>query len=577
MTEPSTGALPSGLQPPPPEWRTACPDWAERIRQRRSLIPDLPLFEEEAERALRIFKRLRVPDLIGTPTYGEVSGPWVFDLVCVLFGCYDARARRRALREFFLLIPKKNGKSSIAAAIMVTAAILNRRPQAELLLIAPTKKIADIAFRQAHGIIRLDPELAKLFHVQTHQRTITHRITDAMIVVRAADADVITGSKATFILIDETHVFALKANAADVFVEIRGSLASRPDGFLLQITTQSKQAPAGVFRQELSIARAVRNGEIDLPLLPILYELPDDLLEAAGWRDPVTWALVNPNLGRSVDEAFLRDELLKADREGPAQLALIASQHLNVEIGVALRDGRWRGADHWQSATEPGLTLDALLERSEVVTVGVDGGGLDDLFGLAVVGRDRRTRDWLIWCHAWVQADLLTLRPEIAATLEDFAANGELTLCDGATEDIDGAVAIIAQIRDMDLLPANWGVGLDPYGVAALVDALAEAGITGDQIASIGQGSRLTPAAFGLERKLKDGTARHAPQPMMDWCVGNARAEVRGGAILITKQTAGRAKIDPLVACFNAVMLMSRNPVAAAARSVYADRGALVL
>lgn len=74
--------------------------------------------------------------------------------------------------QIFLLVPKKNGKSSIAAAIMVTAAILNMRPEAELLLIAPTKKIADIAFKQAKGIIRLDPDLTKIFHSQEHQKTL---------------------------------------------------------------------------------------------------------------------------------------------------------------------------------------------------------------------------------------------------------------------------------------------------------------------------------------------------------------------------------------------------------------------
>ncbi len=52
----------------------------------------------------------------------------------------------------------------------------------------------------------------------------------------------------------------------------------------------------------------------------------------------------------------------------------------------------------------------------------------------------------------------------------------------------------------------------------------------------------------------------HGGQPLMAWCVGNARVEPRGNAILITKQASGRGKIDPLMALFNAVSLMSLNP-----------------
>ncbi len=178
-------------------WDLACRDWEDRLLTGRSLVPDLPLFEDEAARAVRIFNRLMIPDVIGTPAMAQAAGDWVRDIVRALFGAYDAKAQRRMIQEVFLLVPKKNSKSSSAAAIMVTALIVNQRPSAEFLLIAPTKEIADISFRQASGTILLDPELAKLFHIQRHIRLITHRRSGATLQVKAADTDVITGSKST--------------------------------------------------------------------------------------------------------------------------------------------------------------------------------------------------------------------------------------------------------------------------------------------------------------------------------------------------------------------------------------------
>jgi phage terminase large subunit-like protein len=548
-------------------WSTECPDWEDRILEGKSLIPALPLFDGEAARALRIFRRLRIPDVVGTPTNGEKCGEWVFDLVRAIFGSYDPGTRRRMISEFFLLIPKKNGKSSLAAAIMVTAAIVNRRPSAELLLIAPTKKIADISYKQAAGIIKLDPELTKIFHTKAHERTIVHRLTDASIQIKAADADVITGSKATYILVDETHEFAQKPRAAGVFVEIRGGLASRPDGFMIQITTQSKEPPAGVFKSELNIARDVRDGLIRLPLLPVLYELPLSVARDGGWKERKTWPLVNPNLNRSVDEGFLRDQLLKADREGAEQLALIASQHFNVEVGLALRNDRWRGADYWEGAADATLTLESLIERSEVATIGIDGGGLDDLLGLSVVGRCRRTREWLVWNHAWAHPKVLNLRKDIASSLKDFEHEGSLTFC-GVPDDVQQLAGVVKQVIDAGLLPAKNAIGFDPNNVGAIIEALAAVGVTDEMLRRLIQGPALSPAWWGLERKLSDATLWHSGLALMNWSVGNAKVEARGNGILITKQVSGRAKIDPLIATGCAAILMSWNPAPADAVNI---------
>jgi phage terminase large subunit-like protein len=538
-------------------WSTACPDWEARLLSGRPLVPTLPLFADEAARALRTFKRLRLPDVIGTPLLGDAAGDWFLVIVEALFGSYDAVKNRRLIQEVFLLVPKKNGKSSFAAAVMVTAIIVNRRPNAEFLLIAPTKEIADIAFSQAKGMIECDEALDALFHRQPHIRTITHRRSGATIKIKAADTDAITGAKSTGILVDETHVFAAKPRAAEVFIEIRGALAARPDGFMFQISTQSKTPPSGVFRAELNRARSVRDGRLKLPLLPVIYELPTKMARDGSWKQPPLLTVVNPNLGRSLDADFLIRELEVAEGAGPAELALFASQHANVEIGLGLQSDRWAGADFWERQAEPALSLSDLIARCEVVTAGIDGGGLDDLFGLAFVGREIETRRWLMWCHAWCHSSALERRKSEAPRLLDFERAGDLTIVRDLPDDIGDIVETVMMVEDAGKLAS---VGLDPVGIGAVVDALADKGIVGERVIGIPQGWKLADAIKTAERKLADGTLVHAGQGIMAWCVGNAKVEPRGNAIMITKQAAGTAKIDPLMAAFNAVWLMGRNP-----------------
>lgn len=549
----------------PRVWETACPDWADRIQAGRSLVPPLPLFDEEASRAVRIFNRLRLPDVPGMPTLGEATGDWFRDIVAALFGSYDPETNIRHIQEIFLLVPKKNGKSTNAAAIMVTALIVNRRPLAEFLMIAPTKEIADISFSQAEGMIKADAELTKLFHVQRHIRKIAHRASGAFMQIKAADTDAITGVKATGILVDETHVFAAKASASAVFVEVRGALAARPDGFMIQITTQSKTPPAGVFKAELTRAREVRDGKRVLPLLPVLYELPPGLIDA--WDAPENMALVNPNMGRSLSVDFLVRELADKRIEGPEALALFASQHANKEIGLALMSDRWAGADYWQGAGDKAVTLDEILSRSDVVEIGIDGGGLDDLLALSVIGRDAETREWLHWARAWAHTSVLERRKSEAPRLMGFRDDGDLFIVDTLPEDLDGVVAVVEQVEATGKLDK---VGVDALGAGGIVDSLAEIGITQEagRIVGIPQGYKLAGAIWTVERKLADGTFKHGGQPLMAWAVGNARVEPRGNAVLITKQAAGRAKIDPLIATLNAAALMSLNPAAPGAKYI---------
>ncbi len=555
------------------EWSTACLDWRDRIIARRSLIP-APLFVNEAEEALAVFKSLKIVDAPGQPTFGEACGEWVFDFVRAIFGAFDREEGRQLIREFFLLISKKNSKSTIAAGIMVTALIRNWRHSAELLILAPTIEVANNAFQPAWDMIKADEELSGadgeggLLHVQSHVRTITHRGTGAVLKVVAADSDTVSGKKAGYIFVDELWVFGKRAKADAMLREATGGLVSRPEGFIIWASTQSDEEPAGVFKAKLDYFRSVRDGKInDRESLPVIYEFPEDMSEAEAYLDPANFYVTNPNIGRSVDVAYLERELEKVRDANDGTRQVFLAKHLNVEIGLKLANNRWAGADYWEGAADKSLTLDEVLARSEVCTVGIDGGGLDDLFGLAVLGRCKNTKHWLLWTHAWAHDDVLKRRNDIASRLMDFRRDGDLTISEDPMAPILEAAAYIERVKEAGLLPAAEGVGIDPIGVQPLVDELEARGIAPGQQVAIRQGFALSPASWGSEIKLKNGSLKHGGQPMMAWCVGNAKVEVRGGAVIITKQSAGRAKIDPLVAAFNAMMLMARKPGVAKAPS----------
>jgi len=557
-------------------WSTACPDWQERIIAGKSLIPFPPLYQEPAEMALRIFKQLRLVDVPGVPMMGEVTREWVYEFVAAIFGAYEPTSGIRLIQEFFLLISKKNMKSTLAAGVMLTALILNWRKEAEFFIIAPTVEVANNSFKPAKAMIRADEELSDLFQVQDHTRTITHRTTGATLKILAAESDTVAGIKGTGVLIEEVWLFGKRAKAADMFTEAKGGLASRPEGFVIYLSTMSDEAPAGVFADLLKRAREVRDGKrVDNRLLPVLYEFPKEMLDSGTYRLPENFYITNPNMGASVSEAYLMGEFETAKADGEIALRRFMAKHLNVQISLSLTADYWSGAEFWEeNGNRPEINLDWMLEHCEVIDIGVDGGGLDDLLGISAVGRLKdNPRMWAAWFHAWAHPSVLERRKEIAPVLLDFAKQGDLTIVHRIGDDSDEVAGLAARVYQSGLLDK---CGLDPHGVGAILDAMLEYGVPEDAVVGVSQGWKLGAAIKTTERKLAEGCFIHSGSAMMNWVVGNARVEPRANGILITKQASGSAKIDPLMAMFDAVSLLSLNPTARGA-SVYETRGIRML
>jgi phage terminase large subunit-like protein len=378
--------------------------------------------------------------------------------------------------------------------------------------------------------------------------------------------------------------------------EATGGLIARPEGFVVYLTTHSDAPPAGVWAEKLDYARKVRDGLVeDNRFLPVLYEFPKKMIAAKEHLDPNNWYIPNPNLGRSVRLDWLKRKYTQVrsgiDEDGDTVQTFLA-KHLNVQIGASNRLNRWTGADHWDQAEDAELAalphwraLDRLLERSEVVVAGLDGGGLDDLFGFCLLGREpgeieveidmeveedgvartrrvkRSMKRWLSWSHAWCHRDVLKVRPAIATILLDIEKAGHLTMLEQPLGDVAAIISHIERVKQMGLL---GGVAVDAAGLGEMEDALDEIGVTQDAglLAAAPQGGFMMSAIKGAERRLASGLLRHSGGPLMRWCVSNLKIEPTATGIRATKQLAGNDKIDPAMALFDAVTLMGRNPEA---------------
>ena len=534
-----------------------------------------------------MFERLRLPDVPGQPALGVACGQWFKDIVGPLLGSLDPETGARLIRGLFLLAPKKSSKTTYGAGMMMTALLMNRRPNGEFLLTGPTHDISELAYDAAVGMIEADDTwqrdqngqegyLKKILHARDHLKTIEHRNTGASLKIKTFDMDVATGVKPVGVLVDELHVIAKDKNAARIIGQLRGGRISNPEAFFAIITTQSDEPPVGIMATELKKARDIRDGLTEGDTLSVLYEFPAEYVKPMPpgvdprWYDPQLWPMVTPNLDRSVTLSVLENEFREARQSGETEIRRWASQHLNIEIGLALRSDRWTGVDHWESAGDKSITLDAILERCELVVAGIDGGGLDDLLGLAVIGRERQTRKWLHYGHAWAHKSVLARRSDIVSQLRDFEADGDLTIVDRVGQDVEEVCDIIDRIEESGLLSSKIAVGVDQAGIGEIVEQLAGRGIAAERIGGVPQGWKLNGAIKTTERRLAGGDLVHGASRLMAWTVGNARVEPRGNAITITKQASGSSKIDPLMALFDAVVAMGQNPDEA---SVYLERG----
>ena len=508
--------------------------------------------KEKADAAIKFISALKF-------TKGEWAGrpfilqPWQKKFIRKLFGYVNKDGTRR-YRTAYLEIPRKNGKSELAAAIALYLLFADGEPGAEIYSAAADREQASLVFNAAATMVRNSKSLSKISRIINSQKRIVFYKKNSFYRAISSEAYSKHGFNTHAVVYDELHV----APNRDLWDTLQTSMGARRQPLMLAITT------AGYDRNSIcwevhEYARQVRDGVIKDPsFLPVIYSAdPED-----DWTDEKVWAKANPNLGVTIKLDFLRQECQRA-KEIPAYQNTFRRLYLNQ---WTQQDTRWIDMEAWR---ECGGKVDYEELANLRCWAGVDLSTTTDISSCALVFEPDSDGVVHVLSYNWVPRENIAARVRRDRVPYDlWAQQGHITATEGNVIDYDYIrIAITDEIKRR--FPLLQVVGYDPWNATKWAIDLESEGVP---VMEVRQGFKtMSPACKELERLIIGRKLRHNNNPVLTWAMDNlVVAQDPAGNIKPAKDKSTE-RIDPAVAVIIAIstMLQSEAPE----ESAYESRG----
>jgi phage terminase large subunit-like protein len=291
--------------------------------------------ESQASRKVRLFNQL-------THTKGPSAGQpfnlrrWQErDIIRPLFK--TDRTGRRVYRTCLLMMPRKNGKSELAALLALDGLLFDGEQGAEVYSAAADKDQAGLVFNVAAQMLRNDPELLAQVEIVDSQKRIVHRKSGSFYRAISAEAYSKHGFNASRVIYDELHA----AQSRELWDVLTSSTGARDQPLVVAISTAGYDRHSILWELYQHALKVRESPDLDPTFLPILYEAPI----GADWTDPRVWHTANPALGdfRSLEEMTIACARAK---EIPAQENSFRRLYLNQWTEQA---SRWLSLASWDA------------------------------------------------------------------------------------------------------------------------------------------------------------------------------------------------------------------------------------
>lgn len=508
-----------------------------------STAADSPYYfdEETGERPIIFIERFC------KQSQGTLGAPLRLELfqkafIQTLFGWLLKSTGYRRFRETLFLVGRKNGKSTLLAALALYMLVADYEGAAEIYSVATKKDQARKTLTEAVNMVKQSPELRAI--IKKRRNDIYFPATASTFEALASDSNTLDGLNSHAVIIDELHAIRDR----NLYEVMKQSTSSRRQPLVIMITT-SGTVRESVFDNLYGLACDIADGKVtEDTFLPVLYELD----ARAEWTDPQAWIKANPGLGTIKQYATLAAFVERA-KKNPEDLPGVLCKDFNVPE---------TSASVWLSFED--IKNDATFTVQDVYNTyaigGCDLSATTDLTCATLLIRRSREDDTVyVLQHYFIpqkRIDQLDEHNTQEAPYKIWAERELLTICDGARVDYSAVTAWFCQMRDEFKIDA-FAVGYDRALAGYWVDEMKSNGFDMRAVAqgpfTWSQPMREMGAAFA------DKKVNYNRNPVLVWCLSNTAVKKSGVNNIQPVKVSDRRRIDGAVSLLNAWVIYVRD------------------
>lgn len=481
--------------------------------------------------------------------------PWQEAIIRDVFGTVKENGYRQ-YNTAYVEIPKKNGKSELAAGVALYMTCGDNEWGAEVYGCASDRQQASIVFDVAVDMVEQCPALKKRIKPVMSVKRLVYKPTNSFYQVLSAEAYTKHGLNVHAVIFDELHS---QPNRELFDVMTKGSGDARTQPLFFLITTAGTDRHSVCFEQHQKAEDILQGRKVDPTFYPVIYGASDD----ADWSSEEVWRMANPSLGHTIDIEKVRNAYLSA-RDNPAEENIFRQLRLNQWVKQSTR---WMQMDKWDACAFP-VDERELLGRECY-------GGLDlsssiDITAFVLVFPPRNdTEKYILLPYFWIPEENMRQRVRRDHVPYDvWAKQGFLQTTEG---NVIHYAFIEKFIDDLGKKFHIKEIAFDRWGAVQMVQNLEGLGFT---VVPFGQGFKdMSPPTKRLMELVLEKNIAHGGHPILRWMMDNIFVRTDPAGNIKPDKEKSTEKIDGAVATIMGLDRAIRNE--GSTGSVYDERGIL--